>query len=224
LFIIFDLDDTLIDTSRSVTPLLLDRILQRAQREGLLFDQEARVKLLEGHLQYRSSEEALTSFLEEHGASPQLVAELKLQYRNAMDEKVDVPPLPYALELISLLLKHRLAIVTLGEERIQYDKLKKAGFFPENFSKIVATAGQSKKELYQILLEQYAHLPSETVVIGDRIAIDLLPAKQLGCHTVRILNGRGAREVDQEMIVDWTIFHLKDLLQIIKGLEKYGRK
>jgi FMN phosphatase YigB (HAD superfamily) len=119
---------------------------------------------------------------------------------------------------------HRLAVVTIGREELQHFKLKKAGFFLDLFSKIVVTTERNKKIHYKSLLEEYGDAPCETIVVGDRIEVDLRPAKELGCSTVRMMRGRGAYEEQKDKVVDYTIYDLRELPEIIEKVKKNGYK
>jgi putative hydrolase of the HAD superfamily len=224
LFIIFDLDDTLIDTSAFIAPALLRKSLRFAREQGLIFDEAASAQLLEQHVRQPSSEMALKKFLEDHGATSSLILDTLQQYRTLLDPELDIPSVPYAKDVLEVLAIHRLAVVTIGREELQHHKLKKAGFFLGLFSKIIVTTERNKKIHYKALLEEYGHIPNETVVVGDRIEVDLKPAKELGCSTVRLMRGRGAYEQQQDSVVDFTIYDLRELPQIIERVKKNGYK
>jgi len=224
LFIIFDLDDTLIDTSAFIAPALLRSALRYAKEKGLVFDEAACAQLLEQHVREPSSEMALKKFLEEHGANSSLILETLQQYRILPDSNLDIVPVPHAVDIVKTLAFHRLAVVTIGREELQHYKLKKAGFFLDLFSKIVVTTERNKKIHYKSLLEEYGDAPCETIVVGDRIEVDLRPAKELGCSTVRMMRGRGAYEEQRDKVVDYTIYDLRELPEIIEKVKKNGYK
>ncbi|WP_440117405.1 HAD family hydrolase [Paenibacillus sp. QZ-Y1] len=82
-----------------------------------------------------------------------------------------------------------------------------------------AEEGVSKPdpELYAVALKQAGCKPEEAVMIGDRIDNDIMPAKKLGMHTIRILQGYGRfqPERDDEERPDWTIESLEQLLPLL---------
>lgn len=216
MFIIFDLDDTLIDTSCHIAPAQLKKALRFAQTKGLVFSEESCARLLAEHVKAVSCEMALKEFLETHEASSSLILETLQQYRTLPDPDLAIPTVPNAKEVLEVLSGHRLAIVTIGKEELQLYKLKKAGFFVHLFSKIVVATERNKKIHYQSLLEEFGHKPEETIVVGDRIEVDLLPAKELGCKAVRLMRGRGAYDTLTDVKLDHTIYDLKELPNLIR--------
>ena len=76
-------------------------------------------------------------------------------------------------------------------------------------------------------MTQFNRLPYEIVVIGDRIEVDLSPAKELGMHTIHFNNGRG--KVENFIFhrdVDYQICSLRDVSDMINKIEikNYSRK
>ena len=67
---------------------------------------------------------------------------------------------------------------------------------------------------YEALLKEFSELPSDCVVIGDRIPMDLLPAHELGFRTVHMRWGRG-RMWKSENWIDHSIRELSELLEIL---------
>ncbi|HFH9839621.1 TPA: HAD family hydrolase [Streptococcus suis] len=71
---------------------------------------------------------------------------------------------------------------------------------------------------------QKANIPADRVVyVGDRYDNDILPAKSLGMHTVRILTGFGkyTRE-NGKWKSDWSITSLQELAIIFEQTKKLG--
>jgi FMN phosphatase YigB (HAD superfamily) len=131
------------------------------------------------------------------------------------DQSPPVHVVPYALEMLKIVQKkHFLSIVTIGVPSLQLSKLKNAGIDPLDFSKINVIEERDKKPSYRALIDEAGLQPQEDVVCGDRIAIDLAPAKELYCHTVHVAWGRGSHmredartsaSVDY-VIDDWSVF------------------
>jgi FMN phosphatase YigB (HAD superfamily) len=100
-------------------------------------------------------------------------------------------------------------------------KMKKAGIDSSIFSKILFSAARNKKIHYQGLLDEFGVSPSEVVVCGDRIATDLVPAKELGCRTVHMRWGRGIPSFalsPSKGDVDFSIGKLGELKEILRTL------
>jgi FMN phosphatase YigB (HAD superfamily) len=112
-----------------------------------------------------------------------------------------------------------LALVTVGKENIQRKKLKKAGIDSSLFSIIEVLEKRDKGPSYRKILKKLKVHPKRVLVCGDRIEIDLKPAKLLRCNTVHMKFGRGLNCVDRENVVDHEIKELKDIKKIISKYE-----
>lgn len=187
--IIFDLDDTLIDTSGSVTPHKLRDVIdamkipspERAYRELLSLNEGA-----------KSSKEALILFS----------ARYQVPWEEAL--KAMSSPLPFdfkipltlgAKEILTYLVDshHTMALVTGGDPFFQMEKLEKSGIDPSIFSNIAIPEDSNKKPYYQALAKAFSFPPGEILVCGDRSAMDLLPAHELGFRTFLRRWGRGLK-------------------------------
>ncbi|MBS0616232.1 MAG: HAD family hydrolase [Verrucomicrobia bacterium] len=222
MLIIFDLDDTLIDTSGSITPIQLESALRRMIEEGLPVTSGGGASDMLKRLDRGadSAKSALSEFLEI------LDVEEKF-YPMALEEvygpiPADLPIFAHenALEVLQELSQHHtLALVTIGKTQQQKYKMEKAGIDSTLFSKIVITEVRDKKPHYESLLEEFGMTPAETIVCGDRIAIDLVPAKELGLKTIHVRQGRGKKAPQHlEREVDFTVTELKQIEEIIKQL------
>lgn len=220
MLIIFDLDDTLIDTSGSITPVKLESALRRMIEEGLPASNHHGDILKRLDRGADSAKSALSEFLEI------LDVEEKF-YPIALEEVYgpipsDIPIFAHenAIEVLQELAQHHtLALVTVGRTEQQRYKMEKAGIDSSLFSKMIITETRDKKPHYESLLQQLDKAPAETVVCGDRIAIDLVPAKELGCKTIHVRQGRGKKApAHLEREVDFTVTELKQIEEIIKQL------
>ncbi|MBS0605432.1 MAG: HAD family hydrolase [Parachlamydiales bacterium] len=221
MLIIFDLDDTLVDTSGCITPVKLEDALKRLVQEGLdIPDFSEALNLLKRlDLAADSAKFALSEFLEIHSADPAL---LPIGIQEIYDNiSFDFPlnPLKDANEVLNdLSFSHQLAIVTIGKTPQQLTKLKKAGIDSGIFSKIIVAEAGNKKVHYQALADELGYAPTEIVVCGDRISIDLAPARELGYKTVQMRWGRGLNSKGQSSDVDYKISSLLELKDIIAHL------
>jgi putative hydrolase of the HAD superfamily len=216
--IIFDLDDTLIDTSGSVTPQKLKACLMRLKAEGLRFGDFARTleELTALNKRCLKTKDALQQFVDAQGGEPrhlkaaldELVAPLPVDFK--------IPTTPHAKEILEYVGKnHILALVTGGHPPFQREKLEKAGIEPSIFSKIAIPEDSIKKPYYEGLLREFSIPPNQAWVCGDRIAMDLVPAYELGLKTVHMRWGRGAN-IQTEKWIHHSINDLGELKGIIK--------
>ncbi len=191
MLIIFDLDDTLIDTSGCITPIKLESALSRMVEAGLKVPnfEDALETLRRLDASAESARHTLSEFLEILGTE-----EEDKYFKMAVEEVYgpisdDIPifPLEQAIEvLLDLKGTHELALVSMGKMEQQLIKMKKAGIDSTIFSKIVISEERDKKPHYKKIVEELGYAPSDTLVCGDRISLDLVPAKELGCKTVHM--------------------------------------
>ena len=137
--------------------------------------------------------------------------------------KQDFPVLPIkgALEMLCLLSKNfDLAIVSMGKKEQQLFKLKKAGIDSSFFYKILCIEEGSKKDAYQMLWKEKQIAPDQVIVCGDKVYVDLLPAKELGFWTVHVKKGRGVYSTGPLGTVDVSITELKELPELLLRMKE----
>ena len=222
MLIIFDLDDTLIDTSGSIMPVKYEQSLRRMVASGLsLTDFDAALKILfRLDLAADSSRDALSEFLEILEADKKFLEIAMDEMSQALSDEILVETQPGAVPLLQELFNFcPLALVTYGSLTLQMEKLKKAGIDTRLFSKIIVSEQRDKMPHYQKLIEEFALFPQEIIVCGDRIRWDLTPAKALGCRTVHIRKGRGRRVTATEGSVDYASDELAELRGIVSEIK-----
>jgi len=222
LLIIFDLDDTLIDTSGSIVPHKLESALRLMCAHGLSLPNfhEALAVLLAMNARSENTLAAVKEFLEIHDGNHSL---LQLAYEEVYKNKTfdyHILPTKSAVGvLVELSKKHVLTVVTAGVKDIQMEKMKKAGIDTSIFSRIVVCEAFNKKIYYQQLIEDLRITPLDVVVCGDRVKRDLSPGKALGFKTVHMKWGRGLRQQGEGSEVDFVIESLEQMKAVIAQLE-----
>jgi putative hydrolase of the HAD superfamily len=209
--IVFDLDDTLIDTSGSVTPFLLERLLKMMGVESA----EALEEVVALNQTTFSSKETIRQTLEKHDM-PHLFDQALALFTSPLPENFLIATTPHAKKVLSTLHRegHTLALVTGGTPSFQLEKFEKAGLEASIFSKIAVPEDSYKKPYYEALLRESLELPQRCFVVGDRVPMDLVPAHELGCHTVHMRWGRG-RMWEKEDWIDYSIQELSELLELL---------
>ena len=217
MLIIFDLDDTLIDTSGSVTPFKMRQCLEAFVQRGLkIADFDAAFhRLLDINRKAGSSEEAHARFLGEIGGDAKWIQEAAREMTQPLPPDFVVSETPGAKEILQILAqKCPLALVTGGSPPFQLEKLEKAGIDKSFFSKMAIPKDSVKGPIYEGLIREFS-LPSEAVwVCGDRVAMDLEPAHRLGCRTVHMRWGRGL-QLETPKWVSHSICRLGELRGIL---------
>ena len=222
MLIIFDLDDTLIDTSGSVVPFRLETALHSMIASGLTLQDVAAglARLTAMDETAHSTREALCEFLEIEEADPKLLEIGCDVVYKSKEFTFPVESTKDAKEaLMELAKKYTLAIVSVGVKEIQFEKLKKAGIDTSMFSRIIICQDPFKKQSYQTLIEDLGVSPYQVVVVGDRIKRDLAPGKALGCKTVHMRWGRGLHQKGDKEDIDFSITTLDQLRPIMAELE-----
>lgn len=221
------MDDTLVETSKCLTPERLKEALSLMIEAGLKITnrEDALQDLIAINEKALSSTLALPIFCEKYGANKEILEIGLASLFTLLPENLVLPPVPGAIDLLKDLYKdYELALVTLGQKDLQLQKLKKAGIQPQYFSKIIVGQGKNKKAEYEQILKEFRVKPQETFVCGDRVPVDLTPAKELGMKTIHFVNGRGHIFKDSKKDIDFSIFTLSELKKILTKSFIYERK
>ncbi len=213
MLLIFDLDDTLIPTSREITPKKLELALAKMIDNGLAvsFD-EGKKKLLAMNETASRSRDVIIEFVEDLQGSE-------------MDKVIGLNALEGSLGGIEVTIeeglneflkglgkKHSLAIVTGGSDKVQHEKLDLYNIDRQLFKEILVAKWGEKGSAYCALKEKFGPF----IVVGDRIGNDLCDAKKLGGITIHIRQGRGAYEPENHPDVDFTIGTIKELTKVLE--------
>lgn len=218
MLIIFDLDDTLIDTTGSITPVKLEQALVKMVEAGLEIGnfEEALDILKRLDTAAESGSQTLLEFLEITNADKKYFEIGQAELYGQLSSDFPIYPLDQALEVLEELgAQHQLALVSMGKPDQQLLKLKNAGIDSTIFSKIIISEDRDKKPHYKTILDELGFAPLQTVVCGDRVGRDLLPAKELGCITVQMQWGRGLNSTHSPRDVDYAIRKLSQIKDII---------
>ena len=224
MLIIFDLDDTLIDTSGCITPVKMAEALEVMIKAGLKVGskEKALQMMLEIDKNSPSGRETVRRFLELVDAEDYFFEIGSQEYYGKIKSEVAVSAKKGVLEALhSLKTQHRLVLVTIGIPEQQEIKLKWAGIDAAFFDKIMVTPVWNKKECYQKLNAELGFVYSQFLVCGDSWERDLQPAKELGCKTVWLKSGR-ALGANNRANPDFAIINFKEILDVVDKLNLNG--
>lgn len=215
MLIVFDLDDTLVETTRCLTRFYLKKALKEMVRAGFWIQdfESAYQNLLSLNQKKLFSKEALTEFC----AHQSQFLSVGLQaMKSLIPDEIELEAVEGALLLLEELQSIcPIALVTRGEPQLQMQKMKKAGLPKEQFSKVVVSKVSGKKEAYVQVFSELCVDPQDVWVCGDRVPLDLSPAKELGCKTIHFRNGRGKYHHEPKADVDFSIQYLKNLRDVL---------
>lgn len=173
-------------------------------------------RLLSINQQAISSRQALTDFWKLYSNQVEILTSGLSTLKTPIPSDLPIDLVPGALECLDYVGNFcDLALVTMGDFNFQIAKMEKAGIQPARFSKLIVGKGSSKKSDYHRILEEFQSLPSDGIVCGDRVSIDLSPAKELGLFTVHFKNGRGKVHSKPVEDIDLSIKTLKELHEVI---------
>lgn len=227
MLIVLDLDDTLIDTSGCLrSQKLLDSLRQMAG-SGLMLNsfEEGWARLQEIDASSESIQETLEQFLVGNEQSESLLQIGLKEYYENISSDCSVHALKDAATLLHWLHgHHEIALVTLGLPQQQLLKMRQANIDLHLFSRIVVVNGGSKRSCYQEMMTDLGYPSNQTLVCGDKVEVDLLPAKALGCITVHMQWGRSSAPSSLKMglsqHIDYAIKELNQLQQIVASLSE----
>lgn len=221
MLIIFDLDDTLIDTSGSIVPKRLKIAFDRMVSAGLdLQDPKNQLEnLLQINKKSISAKEALKEFLLVNDAIDNFFEIGLHAVYHEFDPTMKIVSRKGANKILNELKEnHNLALVTIGNEQFQRQKLENAGIDFSLFSIIEVIEDEDKKPAYKKIIDIFEKKASETLVCGDKVRTDLIPAKELSCITVHMQYGRGKNvKHEYDVYVDYRIKELEELTNIINN-------
>lgn len=98
---------------------------------------------------------------------------------------------PYAIEILDYLTKknYELHLITNGFEKTQHSKLKYSGLH-KYFKEVITSEGSSslkpQKEIFDYAFERTGADPSESIMLGDSIEVDIIGAMNAGIDQVFI--------------------------------------
>ncbi len=215
MWIVFDLDDTLIDTSGSVTPFKLGEALRAMEKAGLVSGPGAMEELVALNRVLPKTSASVRQFALKRGGGEAVVAAGLEALSSPLPDDFRVVLRPGAKEILDYCrTRHTTALVTMGYAPFQREKFKKAGLDESLFSTIAIPSDSIKKSIFQSLAERWKAPPREVVVIGDRIDLDLEPARELGFITVHVRWGRGQQVATPDW-VNHSIAELSELMNIL---------
>lgn len=223
---IFDLDDTLIDTTHLIVPLAAKRSCEALIAGGVKASLEELLKRRQKLAVGLSHSKIFPKLAEEFGFhNNPSESEKKTAIQMAIDHFYN-PSVPSPLPLIegarevleALRSRFPLYLVTAGLESAQNSKIDQASlrsFFKDCF--IISTVTEkSKTPAFKKILDVEKCRPEEALSIGNRLSSEIADAKRLGMKTCHFQFGEHAEETPQkpEEVPDYVIHSLKEILKI----------
>lgn len=214
-WLFFDVGDTLVDEWEPV-----DDIIGQFVREACALGYPVKIEAVRELFAscYRKYEQwpmrvAIRTFVEDEGHQKQIQDKLKFQ----KDLERPFPSADFVLQQLS---RHYGIGIIANQSPGTEERLESYGL--RKYVDVLACSaeeGVSKPdpELYAVALKQAGCEPEEAVMIGDRIDNDIIPARNLGMRTIRIMQGYGRfqPELSDDNRADWTVDSLDQLLPLL---------
>lgn len=192
--LVFDLDDTLMDTHGQLVGEAHRQACFAMQAAGLEVPVEILLETRLRLLQERPREDVDVLLAAHYDCQdPEVIAAGHQAYFNP--EISALEPFPGVPEMLQdLQYRYQLFLVTSGYAETQSRKIEVLGLGPYFEEIYFAPVGnpQGKAEALQYLQQKYALPYAKMVVIGDRISNEIVIGKRLGCPTIWIQHGECA--------------------------------
>ena len=224
----FDLDDTLFDATG------LARKARRAAIESMIENGLTGVTADEGFTILQEIVKEFGSNYDNHfnmflkrldQLSTKLVTVAVITYHKIKLEELKLYPDVFGfLQNLRDNISCTLGIITDGLPIKQYEKILRLGldpFFPHVFISDEIGIRKPNPKIYSYALEKTGAVAGQSLVIGDRLDYDIVPAKKAGMKTCLIhRNGKHDKLFDEEERnqIDYEVWDLGDLWDQIKDI------
>lgn len=216
--IAFDLDDTLLDTSRLLVPLASRDACLAMIQEGLQCDLESCTRMREDLASQFSHPEIFNRIAQTFGCTNEAAAvqkAIQTFYNPQIAEQL--PLLEGAEENLRTLQKnYRLFLVTMGNPTAQKAKIQALRISPyfTGIYIVDGLQGERKESVFKKILDQEKLQPHELLSIGNRLSSEIRDAKKCGCDTCYFAYGEHVGEEPKTSFdqPDVTIYQHKELI------------
>lgn len=198
--LIFDLDDTLIDTWNLLIPLANRNSCEAMIQAGLNCHLQDCLGEREIYLQSHAREGVYLHLVQEFGlkdeaaTSPEQIAELGLSAYLDLKIPSSLPLMTGARELLDQLRpRYVLDLVTSGKAHLQEAKIRACGIAPyfKQIWIVDLSQNQTKYDAFTKILSREACPPEKILCIGNRLDQEIRQARSLGMGTCHLRYGEG---------------------------------
>ena len=225
--IIFDLDDTLLDTHGQITEHAIREAFLTMIAAGLNATLDECLSLRKQLLQKISTRLLFSAIAEKKGTLPTAAPTdsvdsiaaigLRAYYHRTTKEHIQIPLDTYRI-LEELKLNHSLFLVTAGNPQGQQSKVQRLRLAP-HFDGVFYTdpeKGETKRSVFLQILNTLHCNPQEVLCVGNRQDVEIAQAKDLGISTCLLLTSEYAfaQASREEEVPDYEIDALQGLVDI----------
>ena len=224
-FLVFDLDDTLLDTYGQLVPQASREACQAMISNGLNASLEQCLKTREDMAQTEKRinlfENMTASLGVRTGVDPFSVA--LSGFEAFYDRKVEstISLFPAAREMLRMLKEtYSLHLVTAGHRKTQKEKVTILDLEPlfDSITIVDTFEGQTKSKAFQNIQIQTGARPESHLSIGNRLDTDIAPAKSMNWSTCWVKYGEYARSKATSTFEkpDFTIAAIQELVSVCR--------
>ena len=229
--IFFDLDDTVVDTSK-LAEMARRNAIENMVRHGLPVDFDtAYHELMELISEYGSNFSRHFDYLLRRldlPYNPKWVAAGVIAYHNT---KFAYLRTVRGVRRVLLELQrrgYRLGIITDGDPIKQWEKILRLeldAYFDEVFISDYLGVKKPHPKIFKKALRKMGAKPEEALMVGDRLYSDIYGAKEVGMGTIWFKYGKYAnRELEYLDYADFTVRSLEEVVEIVRGLNSEERQ
>jgi len=126
---------------------------------------------------------------------------------------------PYTIEILDYLKtkNYQLHLITNGFEKTQHSKLKNSGI-DKYFAEVITSEGSNSlkphRGIFEYAFQKTNATPSESIMIGDTIDVDILGAMNAGIDQVHVNHLTKGPEMINGKLPTYTVYSLKELEDI----------
>ncbi len=222
--LVFDLDDTLLDTWHLLVPRAAQSVCSAMVTAGLNCTVSECLDEREQYLHRQPRGNAYTHLVQTFGLRPEAPSKDELvRLGQQAYHQFEVPEDLKLIEGVATMLAHlrpryHLHLVTSGRPDIQQKKMATLNL-ANQFERIWIVnpyQGQTKQNAFIQILQTEKCAPQELLCIGNRLDLEIKEAKQLGCKTCYVQYGEYAsdRPSASDEQPDFQLMHITDLITI----------
>jgi FMN phosphatase YigB (HAD superfamily) len=219
--IVFDLDDTLLDTHAQLIPQASREACERMIAVGLATDLQSCLVARDEIAQTAGRRNLFENIVQRFGTrgSPaDAVAEagFKAFYDRRVESTISLAP-GLRDTLRDLRNSYGLHLVTAGHPETQQEKLKILEMRPlfDSITIVNTFANETKRQAFEKIASQTIGAPPRHLSVGNRLDTDIAPAKELGWKTCWVRYGEYARSTPLTALEkpDVTIANITELIE-----------
>lgn len=220
--LVFDLDDTLLDTSRQLLPRASREACSSMIVAGLEATLDSALKAWDEHRSSQSRQEVFTFLVHRfgvrEGSNQEAVAQRGFHAFYNRRVESDIHLFSGAREmLIALHSKYGLHLVTSGARSTQEEKIRLLGISQlfDSVGHVDPSRGQCKRDAFAKIMSETGRSPARYLSVGNRIDSDIAEARELGWKACWVRYGEHVdiEPMSEIEVPDFTVDKVVDVVE-----------